>query len=169
MLAIDADDTIRQSISGDSIIKDPYDQQPIAGTIDLLRNIKKSGHSIYIVTNQGGRIEEGYKTLEKAIEEQRFTLQLFSTVTAVCMTESRDSSFFWYINRDGEQKVQGRLGIKAQKPSPGMLLYLETRFNRSKKAHWVIGKSDADQGAAESAGWNYLHIKEALKIGHLPD
>ena len=168
MLAIDADGTIRESVSGDKFIKDPNDQQPRKGAIELLQEIKKQGHSIYIVTNQGG-ISAGFKTLESAIEEQLITLQMFPTVSAVCMADDYTTSNFWFIDRRGQKKVRGPLGVKARKPDPGMLYYLEDSINNGKLPRWVIGSRDADEVAADRAGWDYLHINRALEIGKLPE
>lgn len=168
MLAIDADGTIRKTKSGKTFINDPEDQEPIAGTIELLKTIAKQGHPIWIATNQGG-VSAGYKTLESAIAEQKKTLDLFPMITGVCMATDYVSSAFWVITERTEKQVEGTLGIKARKPDPGMLLYLDGLYINRSKLLWMIGDSDDDAGAAEKAGWNFLHISEALKLGKLPD
>lgn len=168
MLAIDADGTIRKTISGQTFINDPYDQEPIAGTIELLRKIAKQGHPIWIVTNQGG-VSAGHKTLESAIEEQRQTLELFPMITGVCMADDYVTSNFWVVTPRTQKQVQAPLGIKARKPEPGMLLYLDGLYSHRSKKLWMIGDSNDDADAAEKAGWDYLHISEALNIGQLPN
>jgi D-glycero-D-manno-heptose 1,7-bisphosphate phosphatase len=167
MLAIDADGTIRNPKSGSQFISNPEDQEPIEEALDFLKAVKKQGHRIYVVTNQGG-IAAGYKTLSDAILEQRITLELFPMVSAVCMADDYTTSNFWLITHLGEQKVRGPLGVKARKPNPGMLKYLECLLYQQHQTYWMVGDSDDDAGAAESAGWDYLHISEALKIGKLP-
>jgi len=169
LVVFDADNTLRQSKSGERFINDPLDQKPTEGAIELVASIKRQGASIYIATNQGG-IEMGHKTLQNGIIEQRQTLQLFPQITAVCMADNYQTSFFWYIDRQGEQRVRGPIGIKARKPGSGMLLYLEEKLVLSVNDRpWMIGDSSDDEGAADNAGWDYLHISEAIAIGKIPD
>lgn len=169
MLVVFEIESIRQTKSGENFSKDPLDQRPVEGAIELVRNIKQQGGSIYITTNQGG-IEKGYKTLADAITEQRYTLELFPQITAVCMADNYHTSYFWYVNRRGEEKVRGPIGIKARKPQPGMLLYLESKLQLNKHDRpWMIGKGLDDEGAADHAGWDYLHISEAIALGRIPD
>lgn len=168
MLAIDADGTIRKSKSGSEFITDPSDQEAIEGTLDFLKAVKKQGHRIYVVTNQGG-VARGYKTLETALMEQRITLDLFPMISAICMADDYKTSNFWLVTRLGEQKVRGPLGVKARKPAPGMLKYLESLLYQPKQSYWMVGNSEDDAGTAENAGWDYLHISEALKVGKLPE
>jgi D-glycero-D-manno-heptose 1,7-bisphosphate phosphatase len=169
LVAFDADNTLIQTKSGETFINDPLDQKPTEGSIELVASIKRQGASIYIATNQGG-IERGHKTLQNGIIEQRYTLQLFPQITAVCMADNYYTSYFWYIDRRGEQKVRGPIGIKARKPDAGMLMYLEEKLvlNDADRP-WMIGDSTEDDGAADNAGWDYLHISEAIALGKIPD
>lgn len=169
MLVVFEADTLRQTKSGKKFINDPLDQRPIECAVKLVKNIKQQGASIYIITNQGG-IEKGHKTLENALIEQRYTLAMFPQITAICMADNYRTSYFWYIDRREEQRVRGPIGIKARKPEAGMLLYLEQKLVLSVNDRpWMIGDSAEDEGAAENAGWDYLHISEAIALEEIPD
>jgi D-glycero-D-manno-heptose 1,7-bisphosphate phosphatase len=169
MLVVFDSDTLRQTKSGKRFIDNPLDQRPIEGTIELVRNIKKQGASIYIATNQGG-IEKGYRTLGNSIIQQCYTLELFPQITAICMADNYHTSYFWYIDRRGEEKVKCEIGIKARKPQPGMLLYLESKVElKGRDRPWMIGGGTVDERVAENADWDYLHISEAMAIGKIPD
>lgn len=165
LLIVDKDWTlVKPSVDGQSFVRYPQDQIHLPGVFEALQKYKSGGWAITIASNQGG-IKAGYKSLEDAIDEMKYCLEIFSTEE-------------WIIDRgvfcpdDGEsiidvqrhervrysfQKVlRGPSDKSFRKPASGMLEYLMKQHGSVVEDTLLVGDMQSDEEAAINAEIRYL-------------
>lgn len=162
LLMIDCDGTIRQTISGKTFIEDPHDQKIIEGADKALNYYQQKGWTIVGITNQGG-VAAGYKTLEAAIEEQRYTLELLPQTDNILFCPDFKGEQCWWITAGkpnyaihDNPKLTELVGT-FRKPDPGMLNVAIKTFGieGNEKDYWFVGDRPEDSQAAQAAGVNF--------------
>lgn len=163
LLLVDLDNTIREPLSGNKFISHPRDQRIMAGADKAIAHYFQRGWSIVGISNQGG-IASGYKSMEDALAEQKYTLELFPEISYILFCPDFEGRLLYKVSRIEWHNFVGDQG-EFRKPAPGMLHW--ARLNPPYffgqyfdvaliEACWYIGDRAEDVGAAEAAGVNYL-------------
>lgn len=172
LLLVDLDNTIREPLSGAKFISHPKDQRIIAGADKALAHYDKQGWTIVGISNQAG-IASGYKSLEDAIKEQEYTLELFPQIRCILFCPDFDGSQCWAVTSHvyrvkpvpcHEESWSRKYIGTFRKPGAGMLklsidLYMlkeSIQGGLLNKAIWYVGDRPEDEQAAAAAGINYL-------------
>lgn len=166
LLILDKDGTIVRSASGKEFIDEPKDQVLFPGVREKIENfLQTTGTYVTIATNQGG-VVAGYKTLESAIEETVFCLELLDLpVFMALMCPDYEAKSAWSISKNGETKVfqANKDLIKTygspffRKPGPGMMLLPMKLLRLNPEDCLVIGDRLEDEEAAKAAGMKFLN------------
>ncbi|HEY9823888.1 MAG TPA: HAD-IIIA family hydrolase [Kamptonema sp.] len=174
LLIIDKDQTlVRSRLGGESFVQKPWDQVPIEGMAYKLNKLYfEHGWRIVIASNQGG-VEAGKKSLESAILEMEYCLELFSTIDFALFCPDYAGQFCYRINRDDSTIKYDDCSIdpddeltplsgQYRKPNPGMLL-LAKHIYQPEQCLFVGDRLD-DEGAAAKADISYLHRNKFLEL-----
>jgi D-glycero-D-manno-heptose 1,7-bisphosphate phosphatase len=151
LLLVDLDGTIRQSLSGQRYFQHPQDQQAIEGA-DVALHAYTDEWIIVGITNQGG-VAAGYKTIQRCIEEQQYTLELFPQLKEIyfCPDFEGKKCFrvtLHNVHNHSKTKWSGNY----RKPSAGMLNLAMVRHKHSPQNTWYVGDRPEDETAAQRAG-----------------
>lgn len=79
LLALDKDGTLVRPASGSKFVQHPEDQVLLPGVAEVIRRYADEGWAMVICSNQGG-VAAGHKTLEEAIAEMRYCLNLLPEI-----------------------------------------------------------------------------------------
>lgn len=164
LLLVDCDGTIREPLSGAKFISHPRDQRIMAGADKAIAHYRSRGWDVLGITNQGG-VAAGHKSLEDAIAEQEYTLELFPELSMIYFCPDFEGQECWMISSNAAIDIHNHqqlcvLAGTFRKPKPGMLV-AAMRWWRGMKSDvsagtWYIGDREEDVGAAAAAGVNYL-------------
>ncbi len=168
LLLVDLDGTVREPISDNKFIQYPTDQRAIAGVKEALIYYCLRGWTILGITNQGS-VAAGYKSLEDAIDEQRYTLDLLPQITAIYFCPDFEGQQCWLV-KDGIEAKPVHEAIHPsvlvgsfrnlvgnfRKPQPGMLQAAIKIHSDEGAEVWFVGDRPEDQQAAAAANINYL-------------
>lgn len=164
LLILDKDGTLVNTKSGQKFVNKPWDQEPIKNTQKGVEFYRNNGWSIVIASNQGGVLHE-HKTLEIAILEMQFCIELFPQIHEAYFCPDNGSSCYrvWdtdYIRYDKNHSTGYELGVvgKFRKPDPGMLLlasYIEDADTVT-----YIGDREEDREAANNADIEFISAQE---------
>ncbi|MCP2730489.1 HAD-IIIA family hydrolase [Limnofasciculus baicalensis] len=159
ILFVDCDGTIRKPKSRAKFIQSPDDQQIIKGAENAIASWKEQGYAIVGITNQGG-VAAKHKTLESAIAEQRYTLNLFPLLSEIYFCPDYEGLICWRVTRDGEFNITNNEPVeekyKFRKPGCGMILMASNLFSGNLEECWMVGDSPEDEGAAVNAGIRFM-------------
>lgn len=163
LLLVDCDGTVREPASGEKFIQHPLEQRIVFGADRALTHYHKQGWRIIAISNQGG-VAAGKKTLEDAIAEQRYTLELFPQITAIYFCPDFEGRHCWLVPRGHDAKpihiAQWALKFIGtfRKPQPGMLsAAIKTDGDLDRKSeYWYVGDRPEDEEAAMRAGVNFM-------------
>jgi len=122
------------------------EQQPKAGVVDKLGELKKEGIDIALATNRGG-VAWGFNTLEEAEGLAHEAAELCGVPEAriyICPyhAKARGPKVVWKYAKDHE----------CRKPKPGMLLEAMEDAGVSADETIFVGDFETDEQAAENAG-----------------
>lgn len=163
LLLLDCDGTLREPASGEKFIQHPLDQQVISGADKGVAHAHEQGWTIIAISNQGG-VEAGYKTLEDAIAEAHYTLELFPQILCIYICPDFQGKHCWLIGRKHDEVPVhttdwGKEFIGSfRKPQPGMLnaAIKMSGFPDSKSEYFYIGDRSEDEEAGMRAGVNFM-------------
>jgi D-glycero-D-manno-heptose 1,7-bisphosphate phosphatase len=172
LLLLDKDGTLVRPKSRGKYVQKPWDQKPIAGVQKVVTQYKRNGLTIVVCSNQGG-VEAGNKTLQEAMQEMKFCLELFPEIEECyfcpdlkgkeCLRYWRnenwqDNHILYTVNSNQtkELKIQG----KYRKPGPGMLLLARQIHNASECL--FVGDRPEDEAAANAANIPFVWAKEFI-------
>lgn len=139
LLIIDKDQTLICSrLGGENFVQKPWDQVPIEGMAYKLNKLYfEHGWQIVIASNQGG-VEAKKKSLESAILEMEYCLELFTMIDFALFCPDYTGKLCYKVNRDGVIKFDDRsidpddeavkLSGLFRKPNPGMLLLAKLHY-----------------------------------------
>lgn len=154
---LDKDGTLIRSRSGHTFVRHPEDQELLPGVEDAIARLVADGYKLAIASNQGG-VAAGYKTLEQAIAEMNYCIELLSN------KESFWRAYFcpdngetcWEVFDSGKHRLCPVDTWKGQfrKPNPGMLRQaLNSVMVYSVVTDVLyIGDRHEDEQAAQAAG-----------------
>ena len=172
LLLLDKDGTLVRPKSRRKYVQNPWDQKPIVGVQKVVTNYKQDGWTIVICSNQGG-VEAGHKTLQEAMQEMKFCLELFPEIEECyfCPDLQGKKCLRYWRNEDWQdnhifysptsnQTVELKLQGKFRKPGPGMLLLAQQIHNASECL--FVGDRPEDKGAAEAADIPFVWAKQFI-------
>ena len=146
---LDRDGVINKEIS---YLSKVTDFQFITGVFEACQYFQLLGYKIIIVTNQSG-ISRGY-----------FTENDFTNISNWMITEFKKNNIqildIFHCPHDSESNCDCR------KPKPGMFIDAKYKYNISMKESWMIGDSESDIKAANTAGISNTIL---VRSGHLID
>jgi D-glycero-D-manno-heptose 1,7-bisphosphate phosphatase len=179
LLLLDKDGTLTAPKSGGAFPQHPKDQRLREGVEQALKEYAENDWTMAIVSNQGG-VAAGHKTLEDAIAEMRYAMQLIYPLLkypqnlhfrGLLCPDQGDT--LWAINAFSQQGEWRSYNAseslcpgkyKYRKPAPGMLLealdYLKFSGinigDRPEDRILMVGDRPEDQQAAFAAGVPFL-------------
>jgi D-glycero-D-manno-heptose 1,7-bisphosphate phosphatase len=165
LIIFDKDQTLVDSLCGEKFIQSPTDQAILSGAAEAVESFYQRGFRIGIASNQGG-VASNKKTLESAIEEMRFCLGLFPLIETGIIAHTYEGKTAWEITQTSAKEISGDFG-SFRKPGPGMLNYLMKLYQSTPSKTLFIGDRPEDEGAAESAGVEFL-AADILRSRYLP-
>lgn len=174
LLIIDKDQTlIRSRLGGENFVQKPWDQVPVEGMAYKLNKLYfEHGWRIVIASNQGG-VEAKKKSLESAIFEMEYCLELFTVIDFALFCPDYAGEKCYRINRDSTRDVYNmfdldnsiiKLAGLYRKPNPGMLILAQYLQPKRPDQCLYVGDRPEDEGAAESADIPYLRRDEFLEM-----
>lgn len=163
LLLLDMDGTCRESASGEKFIQHPRDQQIINGADKAITHYYSNEWVIIGASNQAG-VNAGHKSLEDAILEQHYTLELFPQILSIYICPDFEGNHCWLIGREHDEvpvhtTEWGRQFVGAfRKPQPGMLnaAVKMSGFKEQKSEYWFVGDRTEDEESAMRAGVNFM-------------
>ena len=171
IIFLDLDGTVRETKSGAKFINDPFDQELIQGVSFWLKKFRKEGFILVGITNQGG-IAAGYKSLESAISEQKFTLQLAPQIDSILFCSDFEGEQCFMVNRQVSTQITAEnfpfiaIGnMRFRKPEPGMIEFiLANNEGVDREQCLMFGDRAEDEECARNAGINFKWAR-ALHFG----
>lgn len=184
LLLLDKDGTLISPKSGAKFVNSPWDQAAIPGVQEAIDAYVSADWKPVIISNQGG-VAAGHKTLEEAILEMRFVLELFPAIEEAYFCPDFEGEECWKVWSDcSEQhriKYQNEIvlmprgydareidnyvdGISPEKnfrkPGPGMLRLAIDNHTASESL--FVGDRPEDEGAAMAAKIPFKWAKDWL-------
>ncbi|MEN8128022.1 MAG: D-glycero-beta-D-manno-heptose 1,7-bisphosphate 7-phosphatase [Planctomycetota bacterium] len=151
---LDRDDTI---VDDPGYIQSPEQIRLIPGAAQALKQLKKMGYLLVIVTNQSG-VARGFVTeddLEKIHQELKKHLAAENAMV--------DGLYYCPYHPDGEVK-DFSIESNLRKPNAGMLFQAEEDLNIDLAQSWMIGDSYRDIQAGKAAGCHTILVDVPGKI-----
>lgn len=172
LLLCDLDGTLRCPKSGANFINDPYDQQLIPEAATAIAHYHNQGWKIIGITNQGG-VAAGHKSLEDAIAEQKYTLELLPELSSIFFCTDFEGRHCWFVCQQSEDYAtclhltpwaEEFIG-KFRKPNPGMLLAAIklSGSEQMKNNYCFVGDRPEDEQAAKNAGVDFMWAEDWRK------
>lgn len=159
---LDKDGTLTQSKSGAQFVQHPEDQELMPGVKEAIARLVAGGYVLAIASNQGG-VAAGHKSLEDAIAEMRYCLQLLPEIDYALFCPDFSGQELWMVDRsignDASCRDRGTSTAiygRYRKPEPGMLNFASEFYSEAV----MIGDRTEDRLAAEAAGIPFLHADE---------
>lgn len=162
---LDKDGTLTETVSGATFVQSPTDQKLIAGVQEAIAKLASQGYTLAIASNQGG-VAAGHKTLEDAIAEMRYAMQLTEiNLAAIAHTyENQGYGECVLIKPESHEELTHGL-FKFRKPDMGMIDLLCTEVTnttlwRGQIKPIFIGDRPEDEQAAHNAQIPFIHAKD---------
>ena len=152
---LDRDNTL---IADPGYISSPEQVHLMPGVGDALRNLRRGGFKLVLVTNQSG-IARGLLSvadLERIHAELRRQLQEQGA--------SLDAIYYCPFHPEGTVAPFGRESID-RKPSPGMVVQAAVELDLDLGASWLVGDSGRDIEAGRRGGCKTVLLAAAGKQG----
>jgi D-glycero-D-manno-heptose 1,7-bisphosphate phosphatase len=168
----DKDGTLVKPKSGSTFVQDPEDQILLPGVSKGIAEMAANGWSFAIASNQGG-VEAGFKTLDDAIAEMRFCINLVfgwqkgANISSYFCPD--DGATCWRVKGPSDyfpaQEVTKWEGTDSyRKPGAGMIQQIEREqgygssnlmLKISLRDYLFVGDRPEDQQAAQNAGVSF--------------
>lgn len=160
ILFCDIDGTLTETISGETFKQHSRDVKIIAGADIAIAHFVSRGYKCVGISNQGG-VGTGHKSLEDAIAEMQYTLELFPDLETIFFCPDFDGKYCYKVFGNVVTQFSPNSVIKAgagkfRKPNPGMIelaLYLKASNN---KHCLMVGDRSEDERCAFNAGVNFI-------------
>lgn len=163
LLILDKDGTLVRPKAGAKFVQNPQDQELLPGVAEAVSRYAAEGWAMVIASNQGGVIA-GYKTLEEALAEMRFALELTNIPKSYfcpdggryCYEQRLTYGEFCFSKYDRLACEMERFD-SFRKPGQGMI-QLATDFTYGMLADEVlfVGDRPEDEQAAQNAGVKFM-------------
>lgn len=133
------------------------DMELLDGTSEAIKLINKSGYLAVVVTNQPV-IARGEVTLSELQE-------IHNKMETLLGKDGAYIDALYYCPHHPHKGYEGevaelKIDCNCRKPKPGMLLKAAEDYNIDLKKSWMIGDSDTDIQAGETAGCKCIKIEE---------
>lgn len=176
LLICDVDGTLTGTISGNDFKQHPKDVKVLEGVLEGLETHYNQGWHICAVSNQGGIPR--YKSLEAAIQEFQYTMELIPYLQSVYFCPDFAGQQCYHLDRHGRVVAVHETWLKYRyligyfrKPNPGMIrLAIQHEFwvpsawvpskNTSKARLLMIGDRTEDKQSALNAGIDFQDASE---------
>lgn len=149
LLLLDKDGTIIQPKSGQVFVQNPKDQELIKDAAEAIALYRRS--EIMIISNQGG-VAAGHKTLEEAIAEMQYALELSKINSGFLCPDFEGQECYWVTANQASKLTQHSGSYR--KPNPGMVFAAIELFKQDHgvkpKQVIVVGDRDEDRDAASA-------------------
>ena len=163
LLVLDKDGTLTRTKSGHTFVQHPKDQVLIDGVVEAIAAYTADGWTMAIASNQGG-VTAGHKTLEEAIAEMQYAMELTGINIAAIAHSKEENGYGEFALITPETAKEMSHGEKFRKPNAGMLNFFCHHFEVGLSAKkLMIGDRDEDFGAAVNAGFGYMHVSAWLE------
>jgi D-glycero-D-manno-heptose 1,7-bisphosphate phosphatase len=168
LLFVDCDGTIREPASGEIFIQHPKDQRIIIGADEAIFRYRRQGWTIVGITNQGD-VAAGFKSLESAIAEQQYTLEIFPDIFGICFCPDEGQTAY-IVSRKKVQEFTKGLFASFRKPGCGMIELVTYKFlkggmSASHATYLMVGDRPEDKLCAEAAAIDFLWADKWRKYG----
>lgn len=163
LLLIDKDGTLIETVSGEKFVNQPWDQKALPGVVAALDRYRTEGWEIVIISNQGG-IAAGHKSLESAIAEMQFCLELFPQIKEAYFCPDFQGDECWRVWGDCSEEHRicytsesfevFALGISGEfrKPNAGMLqLAIDHHLSDDDEVLYVGDRAEDEQAATATS------------------
>ncbi|RUS93795.1 hypothetical protein DSM106972_095540 [Dulcicalothrix desertica PCC 7102] len=164
VIFFDVDGTLTETQSGATFKENPEDIKVMDGVTKGLDFHRSKGYVMIGISNQGGcaAINQSTGKPHKSIEdttitEMRNTLQLLPQLELIYFCPDFEGLTAWQIFRDNALEIKqndiSELG-SFRKPGAGMINHFLQ--NKAIEEAWLIGDRPEDDGAASSAGIEFI-------------
>ena len=153
---IDKDGTLTETVSGATFVQSPTDQKLIDGVQQAIAKLVSEGYTLAIASNQGG-VAAGHKSLEDAIAEMRYAMEL-TGITKACFCPNFNGDHMIYLHDEEEWgiDIEAVSAPSFRKPDAGMLLWLADGYSEA----IMIGDRPEDEQSANNANIPFIHAKD---------
>lgn len=153
---LDRDDTI---IDDPGYISEPDQVVLLPGSAQALRNMRKLGYKLIVVSNQsavarGMVTEDGLKQIHQRLERLLADHDVYL-----------DGIYYCPYHPEGVV-AEYRKESELRKPNPGMLIKAAEEMDVDLKSSWMIGDSYRDVEAGRKVGCNTILINSPAKPKH---
>lgn len=178
LLILDKDGTLVRPKSGHKFVQKPWDQIPLEGAQEKVREYAKDGWYIAVASNQGG-IAAGHKTVEATVMEFEFLFELFPEISDAYFcpdfegeqcyrlyAHKIDSAVYVsYVVYSPEQfDIHNPICAGFRKPGAGMLLLAMGCFPCDEEDQYLyVGDREEDEQAAHAAKIPFMWAHDWLK------
>jgi D-glycero-D-manno-heptose 1,7-bisphosphate phosphatase len=160
VLIADLDGSLRQTVSGETFINDPDDQEAMAGAVEALNTVP---YECIGCTNQLG-VKLKHKTLMDTVREQQRTLELFPKLNAIILFCPDDGETCWCVQQDRFWRISDDYPHATihsfRKPGPGMLFIAMSLAGANPEDSMMIGDRPEDEAAARAANVQFQWADE---------
>lgn len=169
LLLVDLDGTIRKPLSGQQYSQTAKDQCIIAGA-DVALHAYPEEWIIVGITNQGG-VAAGHKSIQRCIEEQQYTLELFPQLKEIYFCpDFEGKKCFRVTHHNAHNHSKTKWSGQYRKPGAGMLNLAMVRHKHTPQNTWYVGDRAEDEAAARRARvqfqWAEDWIEQYQEITH---
>ncbi len=121
------------------------DVRLIPGAAEVVRELRRAGYFIVIVSNQGG-FAKGKASLESLLDVHRRVIDLLAAESATI-----DDCYYSYSHPDG--RIPGFSGPSVErKPSPYFLMLAAASHGLDLSRSWMVGDRTSDISCGRAAG-----------------
>lgn len=166
---LDIDGTLTGTISGETFKQHSQDVLVLPGVEKALQYYQNQTPNWIMIgiSNQGG-VGAGYKSIEDAIAEMKYTLKLLPQLSAIYFCPDFAGQACWRIDRTVEFIVSeiDRIGnfdpmiregnLIYRKPGAGMVFQAAKEFGIDLTQSWYVGDRSEDEQCAIAAGVQYM-------------
>lgn len=172
LVILDKDGTLVRPKSGEKFVQSPDDQELLPNVSNRISELKKQKAVLVIASNQGG-VASGHKTLEEAIAEMRYCMQLllFSIEEGYICPDFEGNVCYSATHSQKHDRMYPQYpDLSFRKPGWGMIklaaiAWLGTKIKPDNSNILFIGDRPEDSQAAQSANIRFLDAEDWRQSG----
>lgn len=160
----DLDETLTTTKSKKTFKQHPKDVEVLPGIKEAIAYYQARNWQFIGISNQGG-VAAGHKSIEDAIVEMQFTLELIPELSAIYFCPDFEGLICWRISKYESVKISDRTKdkdfflkeqFKYRKPGSGMIYQATFDCTIDKSQSWYIGDRPEDVTCAKNADINFM-------------
>ena len=157
---LDIDGTLTTTVSGETFKQHPRDVAVLPGVKEALEYYHNQFPKWLMmgISNQGG-VAAGYKSIEDAIAEMQYTLELLPQLNSIYFCPDFDGLTSWKITTTETLEIKqfnSNEYVSFRKPGAGMVNLAVGSYQIEKRDSWYIGDRPEDEQCATAAGISYM-------------